>query len=261
MSDKYKILLAGQGYVGKAIVAAFKNDIISIVDPKYSNKKISDFTNHKFDIVFVCVDTPKNEKFKVLNSVLNDLNSTMQKNTLVCCKSTATPEFYSNACKKFKNIKIVFSPEYLSHWNNIDDFLNQSFIITGGEKSYATKAAHILKSRLPCVNEIKTTDIKTAALVKYSENAFLALKVTFANELYNIHQKTRCTSNFSDFAYLVGMDPRIGQTHLQVPGRDGKRGWGGHCYEKDNYEFSKLPGSELYKYILSLNKKHRLQKK
>lgn len=260
MLNNYKILIVGYGYVGKAVAAAFKSDNITVIDPKYSRYRISDVKKHKFDIVFVCVDTPKKEKFNTLNTVLTDLNKSVQKNTIVCCKSTATPDFYNKATKKYKNLKIVFSPEYLSHWNNINDFLNQKFIIVGGPSEAAVTTANIMKSRLKKVKEIKTTDIKTAAFIKYSENAFLALKVTFANELYTIFKKLKCPGKFSDFAYMLGMDERIGKSHLQVPGRDTKFGWGGHCFEKDNYEFSKLPGSRLYKYIIALNKLHRTRK-
>lgn len=257
---KLNILIVGHGYVGKAVSTAFRADNITIIDPLYSSIKIKNIKNIPFDIVFVCVDTPKKEKFKTLNSVLKELNVFLNKNTIVCCKSTANPLFYSKAETLYKNIKVLFSPEYLSHWNNINDFLNQEFIIMGGQSKYAKRAASILKSRLKKVSEIHVTDIKTAALIKYAENAFLALKVTFANELYDIHKKLNCYSSFKDFTNMLGLDKRIGKSHFQVPGRDGRFGWGGHCYEKDNHEFAKHSNSELLKAMIKLNKKHRKRK-
>lgn len=254
----YSVLIVGYGYVGTAVASIFfKKDSTTIVDPKFNNIKIKDLKNRKFDIVFVCVDTPKGDNFLTLNSVLKDLNKYMIKNTIVCCKSTATPEFYSNSEKKYNNIKVLYSPEYLSHWNNVEDFKNQEFIIMGGDSYYGKLACSILLTRLKKIKETRLTDIKTAALIKYSENAFLALKVTFANEIYKIHKKIKCTSKFEDFTEMLGLDKRIGTSHFQVPGRDGKFGWGGHCYNKDNSEFANFSNSELMKFVIELNKKHR----
>ena len=252
-----KVLIVGCGYVGSAIASIFKTNELTIIDPKFNNNKISDFKNKAFDVVFVCVDTPKNENCNLLDSVLYELNLTLAKNTIVCCKSTASPIFYEKAEKKYKNISVLFSPEYLSHWNNITDFQNQKFLIIGGCRQSAVKVAKILTKRLKNIKTVEYIDIKTAALVKYSENGFLALKVTFANELYKIHKKLRCTSSFVNFAKLLGLDARIGSSHFEVPGRDKKLGWGGHCFNKDNHEFEKFSKSPLIKFMIKLNKEHR----
>ena len=101
------------------------------------------------------------------------------------------------------------------------------------------------------------TDIKTAALVKYSENFFLGMKVSYFNELYEIHKRMGCESSFDEFRALSGADPRIGTSHTQVPGWDGSFGWGGHCLDKDNYEFMKFSESPLVEFIWNLNNTHR----
>ena len=251
-----RVLIIGHGYVGSAVSSIFNAKEKTIVDPKINKNKISDFKSIKFDAIFVCVDTPKNQKFKTLHKVLHELNNTFT-DTIVCCKSTAAPEFYCNAEKQFKNITLIFSPEYLSHRTNITDFKNQDFLILGGNKKACMAVAAMLKERLNHLKDISYTDIKTAALVKYTENAFLACKVTFFNEMYLIHQKMKCSSSFNEYTHLVGQDKRIGTTHMQVPGPDGKFGWGGHCYDKDNYEFAKFSGSKLIKYMRSINIKHR----
>jgi len=253
---KYNVLIIGYGYVGKAVASAFKKDIVHIVDPKYNNNTIQTFKNTKIDIAFVCVDTPKNENFKLLNSILEALNSTFTE-LLVCCKSTASPIFYKNAEKQFKHLKLVHSPEYLSHWNNIHDFINQKFIIAGGQSSAAKTVCKILKSRLRKVKNVHTTDIQTASLIKYSENVFLSLKVTLANELFLIHKKLKLRSTFKEFTKMLGLDERIGSSHLDVPGRDKKFGWGGHCFTKDIHEFIKFSKSRLATFYSNLNKYHR----
>jgi UDPglucose 6-dehydrogenase len=254
-----RILIIGHGYVGKAISSIFSKTEKDIIDPKYNKLTIKDVSTRKYDLVFVCVDTPRGNKFKTLNSVLNELNVLMSKNTVVCCKSTAPPYFYGNAEKRYSNINIVYSPEYLSHHSNIKDFQSQTFLILGGKLNGCKKIACILKSKIKSLNIIKYTDIKTAALIKYAENAFLAYKITFFNELFDIHKKLNLKSSFNNIIELMTLDYRIGSSHTQVPGRDGLRGWGGHCFEKDNMEFQAFTGSKLIKFMRKINKLHRLK--
>lgn len=252
---RYNVLVVGHGYVGQAVSSVFSNDNLCIADPKIKTS-IKDFKKQLFDIIFVCVDTPKNEKFKTLDKVLKELDSYFAHSTVVC-KSTASPVFYKKAEKKYNKIKLLHSPEYLSHWNNIEDFKNQRFVIMGGYKSASIKACDILLSRLEYAKTARITDIETASLVKYSENVFLALKITFANELYLLHKKLKLKSSFDEFTSLLALDERIGGSHFEVPGRDGKYGWGGHCFEKDIPEFFNFSKSQLVDFFYKLNKKHR----
>ncbi len=253
----YKVMFVGYGFVGSAVGSIFSNNEKVIIDPKYNDNKIKDYVGHKFDVVFVSVDTPKAEGFKLLDSVLEDLNANIMEGTVVCCKSTASPEFYHSACKKYTNIKIVHSPEYLNNSDPINMFQGQKFFIIGGDEDAAMTVGHIFKSRLNHVKNIRYTDIRTAALVKYAENSFLALKVTFFNELYIAHQNQGCESSFLDFAEMVGLDERIGQSHTKVPGNDGTLGWDSHCFNKDVYEMEKFTGSYLLRFLRNLNNQHR----
>jgi len=252
-----KVLIIGYGFVGSAVGSIFEEHERIIIDPKINDDKISNHKLEFFDAVFVSVDTPKAEGFKLLESVLEELNDTMIPGTPVCCKSTATPEFYFNATQRYSNLRILHSPEYLNKTNPIKMFQEQKFFIIGGEKNAAEKVAEIFKSKLKCVSNIRITDIKTAALVKYAENAFLALRVTFFNEMYLTHQQLGCESAYSDFAEMLGLDERIGHSHSQVPGSDGKFGWESHCLTKDNYELEKFSGSPLIKFVRDLNEVHR----
>ena len=136
-------------------------------------------------------------------------------------------------------------------------FKEQTFFILGGDQHAAMQVADIFNSRLNHVKEVRITDIRTAAMVKYAENTFLALKVTYFNELYLAHQSQNCESSFEEFAEMVGLDPRIGQSHTRVPGSDGKRGWASHCLTKDVFEFAKFSGSPLAQFVRELNETHR----
>ena len=253
----YKVMIVGHGFVGSAIASLFSDEEKVIVDPKFTDNKISDNPGIPFDAVFVSVDTPKAEGFKLLDSVLQELDYNMVEGTPVCCKSTATPEFYYEVSQKYKNIKIVHSPEYLNKTNPIKMFQGQKFFIIGGDQHAAMTVGHIFKSRLNHVKNIRYTDIRTAAMVKYSENAFLAMRVTFFNEIYKMHKAQGCESTYEEFAEMVGLDERIGQSHSKVPGSDGKFGWDSHCFNKDLYELEIFGGSPLIKFIRELNAEHR----
>ena len=253
----YKVMIVGHGYVGSAVASLFSDEEKVIVDPKFTNNKISDNPGIPFDAVFVSVDTPKAEGFKLLDSVLSDLNEHVVKGTPVCCKSTASPKFYYDVCQKYTNIKIVHSPEYLNNSDPINMFQGQTFFIIGGDQHAAMTVGHIFKSRLNHVKNVRYTDIRTAALVKYAENAFLASKVSFFNEIYKVHKDQGCESSYSDLAEMIGLDERIGHSHTQVPGKDNKFGWDSHCFNKDLYELEKFGGSSLIKFIRELNSEHR----
>jgi UDPglucose 6-dehydrogenase len=253
-----KILIIGCGCVGSAISSIFKKSEKTIIDPKITNLQLNDLASKKYDIIFVCVDTPKNENFQTLFNVLSDLNK-IYKNAVVCCKSTASPNFYSTIEKQFKNLKILFCPEFLSRKTNLKDFKNTSFLILGGNKKASHVVAKIFKKRLKKIKKIIYTDIKTAALMKYTSNAFLALKITFFNEMFYLHKHLQCVSNFKEYINIVKQDSRIGSSHMFVPGPDGKMGWGGHCYDKDIFELERFSKSKLIKFLRKLNFKHRSQ--
>lgn len=254
-----RVMIVGHGYVGSAVASIFNEDEKVIIDPKITEDKICNHSNQNFDAVFVCVDTPKENNHGLLDDILNQLDTHIKGMIPVCCKSTANPNYYFEAEKKYKNIKVLHSPEYLDSRHNIEKFQNQNFCIIGGEIKAAQIVADIFVSRLNNLNSdrVGITDIRTAALIKYAENFFLATKVSIYNELYKIHQSLGCQSTFDEFRIIAGMDDRIGTSHTQVPGWDGKFGWGGHCFEKDNYELEKFSNSKLVKFIRQLNDEHR----
>ena len=76
------------------------------------------------------------------------------------------------------------------------------------------------------------TDLVSASLVKYCINSFLATKVTFMNEMYDVLRAAGGTE-WNEFVKMINSDPRIGKTHMRVPGNDGVRGYAGSCFPKD----------------------------
>ena len=256
---KFKVLIVGHGYVGSAVASIFNDDEKTIIDPRYNDNKITDFKDQEFDVVFVCVDTPEGDKFALLNSILVELNENMLPGTAVCCKSTASPQFYKEAEETCDNIKVLFCPEYLNKVDPVKMFQEQKFYIVGGNVHAAHKVTGIFDDRLHHLdsNNCRIMDICSAALHKYAVNFFLSLRVTFFNELYLQHKFQGCDSIWETFVDAVGLDERVGHYHNKVPGDDRKFGWASHCLDKDSAAFEEFSGSPLVKFVRDLNRLHR----
>jgi nucleotide sugar dehydrogenase len=149
---------------------------------------------------------------------------------IVIVKSTIPPNTTSNWNKVYDNIDIVFSPEFLTEANAVSDFDNQTRIILGGSNESTSLLNPIFKNVFPNATIIET-DSTSAEMVKYVTNTFLATKVAFANEIYQI-----CNGlglEYDEVIDYAKMDTRLGDSHWMVPGPDGNMGFGGHCFPKD----------------------------
>ena len=230
-----KIGIVGQGFVGTAVKEGLKDyfdietfDIVkdSSCDSLYELSNLS-------DVVFVCLPTPMESNgdchLDIVENALLGLN-TMEKCKTIVVKSTIPPGTTEKWNKKFNYIQVVFNPEFLTEANSIEDYKNQNRIIIGGPRPATTKVKRIFTKAFPKVPIIKTGPT-TAEMVKYFANCFLATKVSFANEMYQICENLNI--DYDKVVEYVKYDERIGNTHLNVPGPDGDFGYGGHCFPKD----------------------------
>jgi len=227
--------IIGQGFVGTALNEGLaKHYKIETYDiAKDSTCKSIDELAIKSDVVFVCLPTPMRENGEcylgILEEVINDLNTTNRCKTIVV-KSTIPPGTTEKFNKIYKNINIVFNPEFLTEANSIEDFKNQNRIIVGGPRPASTKVVRLFKKVFPKVPIIKTGSTH-AEMIKYVTNCFLATKVSFANEIYQL-----CESLNIDYDKVIEyakFDERLGYSHWDVPGPDSDFGFGGHCFPKD----------------------------
>jgi UDPglucose 6-dehydrogenase len=111
----------------------------------------------------------------------------------------------------------------------------------------AVEKAYIRHSSVKIVPTFKV-DMITASLIKYSINSWLATKVSWFNQLHELFQKSGAKGSWEQFTDMLKRDPRMGDSHMQVPGPDGKFGYGGHCFPKDTKAllyYSKLKKAEL----------------
>ena len=230
-----KIGIIGQGFVGTAVNEGLKSffQIETFDINKKSTCNSLEELSKKSDVIFVCLPTPMEQNgdchLDIVENTLLGLDLAEECKTIVV-KSTIPPGTTEKWNKKFNYIQVVFNPEFLTEANSIEDYKNQNRIIIGGPRPATTKVQRIFTKVFPKVPIIKTGPT-TAEMVKYFANCFLATKVSFANEMYQICNGLNI--DYDKVTEYVKYDERIGNTHLNVPGPDGDFGYGGHCFPKD----------------------------
>ena len=236
-----KIGVIGNGYVGGAVAHGFSPAStgtceVKVYDvlPERSMNTLDETVNDS-DFIFVSVPTPMNKNgsisLKFINEVFKNVNGVnCRDDNIFILKSTVVPGTTEKLQEKYPNLNIVFNPEFLTEKSARLDFINQDRVVLGGDKLYTSQVAKLFDERFKYCHIIQT-DFKTAEMIKYFSNIFFTVKVSFVNEM-----KLICDSIGADWnTALEGFvaDGRIGDSHLNVPGPDGKFGFGGSCFPKD----------------------------
>ena len=229
--SKIKVGVIGNGFVGEAITFAFSSIADMYVYDTDPSRCLNDIDAvHKCDFVFVCVPTPMYHDGSQDLSYVENVFNTATDRPIYILKSTVLPGTTDRLSKQYPNFKIIFSPEFLTERTAKLDMLTQSRIILGGVFSLTEKAKILFNKRFKIKNIIQT-DSKTAELTKYMNNTFFATKVSIMNEFKLLADKIG--ANWDDALKGFVSDGRIGDSHLNVPGHDGKLGYGGTCFPKD----------------------------
>lgn len=242
----------GYGFVGKSCHLAFKhNSDAYIVDPKYFSLTIDQLIEIDPKMIFVAINAPTLDDRLVDASAIYTVFSQLAQakyGGIVVLKSTLPPEIVEDLYVEFGHsavmakegpLRYVYSPEFLreEHWE--EDALNPRMIILAGDyndcreiQSYYEKHSHIRLTRFQFV------DYKEASLIKYTINTFLANKVTFMNQIYQLYSDVYGghrlhPETWAEFTHILTVDPRMGISHMNVPGNDGQFGYGGTCFPKD----------------------------
>ena len=229
-----KIGIIGQGFVGNAIYQKFKNYFeVKTYDLDSSKCNATEQETLNNEIVFVCLPTPMNAdgscNVSLVEAAVKRCSEFGITKTVVI-KSTISPGTTARINSLYPNLDVIFNPEFLTEANAVNDFNNQTRIVLGGPRPATTIMRQIYSKVFPKAHVIKT-DSTHAELVKYVTNTFLATKVSFANEIYQI-----CKGLNVDYDKVVEyatLDDRLGKSHWNVPGPDGDFGYGGHCFPKD----------------------------
>ena len=227
----YKLGVIGHGYVGESQSFAFSPSFDVRVYDKDSLKSTHSLNEVlDSDFIFVCVPTPMKKDGSQDLSFVENFFKTAKDGPIYIIKSTIIPGTTNLLNEKFKNLKIVFSPEFLTERTAKLDILTQTRIILGGDKDLTSKVRKIYDIRFKNKTIIET-DSLTAEYIKYMNNTFFASKVSIMNEFYRL--ANHLDVDWETALYGFVSDQRIGDSHLNVPGPDGKLGFGGTCFPKD----------------------------
>ncbi len=228
---KKVIGIIGNGFVGESQAFAFSptNEIrIYDVDPLKSTHTIEEV--HQSDFIFVCVPTPMNIMGKQDLSYIEKVFEDSTEGPIYIIKSTVLPGTTETLQEKYPHLNIIFSPEFLTERTAKLDMLTQARVIFGGDIELTKKVEELFNSRFMNRHFIHT-DSKTAEFIKYMNNTYFATKVSIMNEFYRL--ANLIDVNWEDALYGFASDGRVGDSHLHVPGPDGKVGFGGTCFPKD----------------------------
>lgn len=261
-----KIGIVGYGFVGKAVDYGFKRDIEKIIiDPKLDTS-ISNLKSHDPEFIFICVPTPMNsdgdQDSSIIEKVLAEINKDFSE-SVVIVKSTVLPSIIEKLSKSHKHF--VYNPEFLREKTANEDFVNANSLILGGESDDLKRVSELYNNHSDCkIVEVHETDVISASLVKYSINTFLASKVIFFNQLYDIYKALTPDIKWDEFITMINSDDRIGESHMDVPGHDGKLGFGGACFPKDTAALLSLSKDidkefSLLKEVIRINNNIRMQ--
>ena len=239
-----KIGIIGNGFVGSSVSFGFSPQTgCDGVDIKIYDKDESKATHtmsevvNDSDVIFVSVPTPSNKdgsiNLDIVYDVFNDIEECREEGSepVLLLRSTVTPGTTRKLQIGFHNLRIVFNPEFLTERSAKLDFINQSRFVLGGNEEDTTIVADLYKWRFGQHIPVIKTNYETAELIKYMNNTFFATKVSFMNEMKLVSDEVganweHCVEGFS-------LDGRVGHSHLNVPGPDGKMGYGGSCFPKD----------------------------
>jgi UDPglucose 6-dehydrogenase len=226
---RYRVGIIGVGVVGSAVqsLLAARHDLVLYDEPKRIGRRAD---INSCDYVFICVPTPMLPNGRCDTRVVEDVVSWLRPGITAICHSTV--EIGTTSRLNLSNPGLVFSPEYYGEGiaHPLQDLCTHKFVILGSDSKEALdRASHLYQTVYGSEVRIFKTDATTAEVVKYMENAFLACKVTFCNEMYELCQAAEVDYDAARELWLL--DERVGRSHTFVyPDR---RGFDGKCLPKD----------------------------
>ncbi|MDO8508707.1 MAG: hypothetical protein Q7S27_03410 [Nanoarchaeota archaeon] len=227
--------IVGYGIVGKAVEYGFKGggNIIRHYD-KYKESDSLEEVVRDSEFIFVCLPTPYNSNKNRIDLGIMDENVdkiarlSEGEDKVVVMKSSVVPGTTRAYAEKYKGINFCFNPEFLTEANYLQDFVNADRIVIGADSDRTRlRVTDLYRDRFPNT-PVFLTDLVSAEMVKYSANCYLATKVIFANEMFDLC--SRMGVNYDEVKKMVVADKRIFDSHLDVTS---VRGFGGKCFPKD----------------------------
>ena len=233
--DKQKVDLMKDG-----VSPIYEEHLEELMKKNYEKGRIDYTTNYKdaykdADIIMIAVGTPERSdgsaNLDYIKKVAKQIASSVTKDTLVVIKSTvpigtndAIEKFIRENLKNNVRIELASNPEFLSQGTAVMDTLNASRIVIGVESEWAKNILE--KVYKPFNQPIVVTNRNSAEMIKYASNDFLALKISFMNDIANLCEIVG--ANIEDVSKGMSYDERIGSKFLKAG-----IGYGGSCFPKD----------------------------
>ena len=192
------------------------------------------------ELVFLCVPTPQDEDgaadLTYVLAAARECGKYVKPGAVIVTKSTVPVGSVERirAAIAREDLYYAANPEFLREGSAISDFLNPDRIVVGSSSVQASEKLSNLYA--PLEKQIFITSQESAETIKYASNAFLAMKLSFVNDLAALCEKTG--SDISQVTAGMGLDSRIGDKFLSAG-----PGWGGSCFPKDTKALSSLAES------------------
>jgi UDPglucose 6-dehydrogenase len=224
-SKTMKIGIIGFGHVGTAMKGLFKDAVVYDGPKGLGSKK----DINACDAAFVCVPTPMGKDGECDTTIVDEVLGWCTCNVLIL-RSTVRVGYTREMATKLKK-SIVFQPEYYGETtaHPFADLSDRKWLSFGGTPKAVSLAIDVYKTVTNAEVEIHQAPSDEVEMAKYMENAFLATKVTFVNEMYDVCEKLGLDYNQVREIWIA--DPRIGRSHTFIYKEN--RGYGGSCLPKD----------------------------
>lgn len=250
------IAVIGQGFVGGTLTTVFAERGCTVYTYDASGKRADGAASAEDSLqrlvsrcsdlrgfsglYFICVPTPMRQDgsadLSIVESILREL-AEYPGDRIAVVKSTVPPGSIERWNRHFEKsgLRVVFNPEFLTEANALDDMRNQNRIILGGPRPWINQVKQVFRTVFPKVPIVKTSSTM-AEMVKYFTNVQLATRVVLSCELWQLCESLDRAGLNIDYDKVVeyaSHDPRLGGSHMNVPGNDGVPGARGHCFPKD----------------------------
>lgn len=226
--------VVGHGIVGQAVEYGFKDGHAIFIYDKYKKSLPLEAVVTNSEFIFVCVPTPMKEDGSGIDlAIVEEVVSLITPQTnntdkIVVIKSTVIPGTTNLLAKKYPHTNFAFNPEFLTEDNYLADFANADRTVIGAfDNTVSIRLTSLYKTQFPTI-PVVASDPTSAEMVKYFCNLYLATKVIFANEIYDL-----CLAlgiKYEEVKKMAVMDHRIFDSHLDVTTN---RGFGKKCLPKD----------------------------
>lgn len=283
------------GLVGAAVFADWGNEVIGVdkIEEKIKSiqdgimpifepglpelvKKNIDNGNLKFstnlieavqesEVIFICVGTPSNQSgaadLSAVWSVAQEIGKAVNGYKVVVVKSTVpvgtneeVEKIVSSVVEGRYEFDVVSCPEFLREGYSIEDSFNTDRVIIGGKNQKGIDKVKSIYSHLK--TEIVECDLRSAEMIKYASNAFLATKISFINEIGQVCE--RAGADVVKVARGMGLDKRIGKSFLNAG-----LGYGGSCFPKDVEALYRTSTDQAYDFrllrgVMDVNESQRM---